>query len=68
MGNLGANVIEQHFVVEGNIEVGEHEVLPHHDAQFVTTLMESIGLIRHGSAYTDHVHARGHHRVQGVVE
>lgn len=39
------------------IEIGEHGVLPDHDAEFVAKCEEFRGLIGHGAADADHVHA-----------
>ena len=48
----------QDFVIQRNVEIGEHEVMPHHDAKLVASLVEGLGLVRHCAADAHHVGAR----------
>ena len=39
------------------VHVGEHEVLPHQNAELVAEIVEGVGLVDHRAADADHVHA-----------
>ena len=40
------------------VHVGEHEVLPDENAELVAQIVEGVGLVHHGAADAQHVHAR----------
>ncbi len=44
-------------IVGGIVEVGEHEVLPHEDAELVAQLVEALILVDRRSRHAQHVHA-----------
>src|SRR5258706_5068023 len=44
--------------VSGHHRASEHEVLPHHDAEFVADVVEVIGLVVSAAPMPDHVHVR----------
>src|ERR1019366_9460011 len=45
----------------------EHEILPHHDAQFVADVVEVVGLVIAAAPMADHVHVRIPRRLQDLA-
>src|SRR6266850_1563319 len=53
--------------VSGNHGAAEHEVLPHHDAEFVADIVEVIGFVVAAAPIPDHVHVSIARRLENLA-
>ena len=58
VGRLGLDIGGEVLVLDRVVHVGEHEILPHQDAEFVAEVIEVVALVNHRAADAEHVHAR----------